>query len=293
MSALHWITTACLSLGIVAGAGACGPQGRDRNGAGDDDDDDGTSAGQSGPESSLAACSDGVDNDNDGLTDCSDPECSGIGTCPICGMITHPLGSPLALPDGMGAGPAYTSKLNFNAFAQGATIQSGQDIQSVCVTMEHTWIRDLQIELHAPSGQTLVLQKMLGRDGDEIFLGNANDCDDAEHPQPGMGAEYCWTPAASNPPMLTYANDGMQMTKLTSLHFNDFSGQCESGKIDELPPGDYQAYGAWNGLVGASLNGDWEIFVQDEWEEDNGFIFQWSIAFDPALVTDCSGPVIE
>ena len=71
-----------------------------------------------------------------------------------------------------------------------------------------------------------------------------------------------------------------------------FAG-CVTGSIDELPPGDYQASGSWDGLVGASLNGDWEIFVQDQWEEDNGFIFQWSIAFDPALVTDCSGPVIE
>jgi len=287
VSALHWIATSAVCFGIVA----CGPQGRERNGTGDDDDD-GTTAGQSGPENSVAACSDGVDNDNDGLTDCSDPECSGIGTCPICGMITHPLGSPLALPDGMGAGPPYTSKLSFMAFAQGATIQSGRDIQSVCVTMEHTWIRDLQIELHAPTSEVLVLQKMLGRDGDEIFLGKANDCDDAEHPQPGVGAEYCWTPTASNPPMLTYANDGMQMTKLSAAHEVPFAG-CVTGSIDELPPGDYQASGSWDGLVGASLNGDWEIFVQDQWEEDNGFIFQWSIAFDPALVTDCSGPVIE
>jgi hypothetical protein len=274
---------------------ACGPSDRERNGG--DDDGSGTPPGEMGPENTAAACSDGFDNDGDGLTDCADPDCSGIGGCPVCGMAQHPLGSPLALPDGMGAGPPYTSKLNFTGFAVGQTVTSVSDILSVCLTVEHSWIRDLQIELHAPSGQKVVLQQMLGQTGSEIFLGNANDCDDAEHPVPGVGADYCWTPTATNEPFLVYANNGMHMNMLQTMHNDGFG--CVSAMVPEIPPGNYQASGDdaggsnWDALVGATLNGDWEIFVQDEWADDNGFIFQWSIAFDPTKVVDCSGPIIQ
>jgi subtilisin-like proprotein convertase family protein len=62
---------------------------------------------------------------------------------------------------------------------------------------------------------------------------------------------------------------------------------------DELPPGNYQVAGDWNSLVGATLNGDWSIFVHDKWAIDNGFIFSWSIAFDPTIVQECSTPPIQ
>jgi subtilisin-like proprotein convertase family protein len=45
--------------------------------------------------------------------------------------------------------------------------------------------------------------------------------------------------------------------------------------------------------MGAPLNGDWTIYIQDKWAIDNGYVFSWSIAFDPTLVQDCSGPIIQ
>jgi len=68
---------------------------------------------------------------------------------------------------------------------------------------------------------------------------------------------------------------------------------CLGDTVDQLPSGDYQASGDWNGLVGAKLNGDWEIRVADLWPVDNGYIFSWSIAFDPMIVQDCSSPPIQ
>jgi subtilisin-like proprotein convertase family protein len=62
---------------------------------------------------------------------------------------------------------------------------------------------------------------------------------------------------------------------------------------EELPPGDYQSSDAWTKLIGAQLNGDWTIVVTDLWPIDYGKIHQWSIAFNPAIVQDCSGPVIQ
>ena len=273
---------------LLVGIVACGPTARPGGGG---DDGNGPDAGKQAPdaqapgpcvpaaESTVQACSDGMDNDCDGLYDCADPDCSGIGACPVCGMVQHPLGTPLPLPDGAGAGPAYTSKLHFDGFAMGQTFAAISNIQSVCLKIEHSWLRDLQIELHAPTGQVVVLQQMLGQTGSEIYLGQANDADSSETPVPGVGADYCWKPTAANPAMLAYANSGSPM-----LSFNGH---------DELPPGDYSAAGAWTPLVGAMLNGDWMIYVQDRWAIDNGFIFEWSIAFDPSLVQDCSGPVIQ
>ena len=265
---------------------ACGPGTRQRPGG----DDDNTQV-DSGPcvpsaEGDVATCSDGLDNDCDGLPDCTDPNCSGVGTCPVCGMVEHPLAQPLALPDGDGAGPPYTSSLHFTGFGATQTFTAVSNIQKVCVNMEHSWIRDLQIELHAPGGQILTLSKQEGNQcpstvgaACEVYLGQANDSDSANAPVPGVGADYCWTPTATNLAMLPYADAGMSM-----LTYNG---------VDELPPGDYQAQDPWTNLVGSPLNGDWTIFVQDKWAIDNGYIFSWSIAFDPTLVQDCSGPIIQ
>ena len=294
---------------VCLGLIACGPNARSRPG-----DDTGSNGGvDSGPctpaaEGDVATCADGIDNDCDGLTDCSDPNCSGVGSCPVCGMVQHPLSQPLALPDGIGGttcttdadcanvmpGPqrcfntitsgmecrqSYTSALHFDGFGQTQTFQAVSNIQKVCINMEHSWMRDLEIDLVAPDGKKVALQAFAGQSGGEIYLGQANDSDTASMPVPGVGADYCFTPTATNPPTIMYANAGSSML--------DFNGHSE------LPPGDYQASDPWTNLVGAPLNGDWSLAVTDLWPIDNGYIFSWSIAFDPSLVQDCSGPVIQ
>ncbi|MDH5494068.1 MAG: hypothetical protein OEY14_19110 [Myxococcales bacterium] len=56
---------------------ACSSSGRTGGGEGGGMDGGGSGLGESGPE----ACTDGVDNDGDGLRDCSDPGCSSVATC--------------------------------------------------------------------------------------------------------------------------------------------------------------------------------------------------------------------
>jgi subtilisin-like proprotein convertase family protein len=268
---------------------ACGPAGRPNNGGGDDTGTLPDSSVCQPTAGSEVSCGDGVDDDCDGRIDCRDPDCSGAAdgpggmACPICGQVQHPIADPLALPDGNGAGPPYTNNLHFAGFGANQTFNAAGNILKVCVNMEHSWIRDLQIELHAPdfanNGKKSVLQLQLGNTGSEIYLGQANDADSANSPVPGIGADYCWSPTATNPPMLDYANMGGAML--------DFNGH------QEMPPGDYRASGGFDTLIGAPLNGDWTIFVQDLWGIDNGYIFEWSIAFDPHLVETCDDPIIQ
>lgn len=296
---------------LVSGLAACGPT--TTNGNGDDttgDDTGGPDARDQGPctvtgtEGTPETCSDHVDQDCDGKFDCSDPDCSGVGDCPVCGQVDTSAGSGITLPDGIvgtacstdadcgGSTPncvenechaSYVSTLDVVGFGDNQVFDTAGLIQSVCITAEHSWLRDMEIRLKAPGGQIVRLQKFLGRTGGEVYLGNANDCDEGS-PSPGTGAMYCWKPTATNPPMLDYANAGNGMSS---------SPSCNGGSATELPPGDYSAADPWTQFNGSPLNGSWSIVVTDLWPADNGFIFDWTIQFDPGAVSDCSGPIVN
>jgi hypothetical protein len=205
-----------------------------------------------------ASDDDGGDGDGDGDSD-SD---SDFDPFEECGEADY-TGGALAIPDGLGI--PYETTLTIEGFGEGATLESAEQIESVCVNMEHTWIRDLQIELESPSGEIVVLSEFLGREGSEVYLGEPDDSDTYD-PNPGVGYDYCWTPTATNPPMLEYCN----------LH-----------TPDTLPPGDYQASSGFDVLVGTALNGMWILRCIDDWGIDNGYIFSWSITFDSSLIPDC------
>lgn len=282
---------------------ACGP-GQRQSG----DDDDNSSGGVDSStctatdEVTPEACGDTLDNDCDGLADCSDPDCSGIGNCPICGEVDTDEGTGIELPDGIvgtacstdaqcsAATPncvesechdSYTSTLNVVGFGPNQTFDDVSIIESVCAEMEHSWMRDVEIRLIAPGGQIVRLQKFLGRTGGEVYLGQANDCDEGA-PVAGTGDVYCWKPTATNPPMLDYANS----SSLSS------APSCSGGTSSELPPGDYAAADPWTLFMGSPLNGQWKFVVTDLWPLDNGFLFNWTIKFNANSVPDCSGPII-
>ncbi|MDX2092393.1 MAG: hypothetical protein SFX73_31305 [Kofleriaceae bacterium] len=270
---------------------ACGPDGRPEG-----DNPSGTP--DASPVTGVEVCTDAIDNDGDGRADCSDVDCSGRDSCPVCGAVENPEVQPLALPDGIGESTtcssntqctdatipncvakechaSYNSQLNFVGFPAGSTLQDPSLLKKVCVEIEHSYLKDLQMELLTPSGGVFVLHKFIDRMGGEIYLGSANDSDDASSPVPGSGMKYCWTPTATN--TMNQKADTMPPSFPNSA---------------VLPPGDYRSEAAWNALIGTDLNGVWEMRVTDLWPQDNGFLFSWSIEFDPSLVSDCAGPII-
>jgi hypothetical protein len=249
---------------------ACGPS---VSGHGDDDDGSGADGGPNNGNChpSVEICSGGGDEDCDGLVDCDDADCDGQPACANasnCGTIEHPEAS-LALPDGDGV--SYTSAIMFTQFGAGQALANVNQFLGVCVNMEHSWARDLQIEITCPSGKTVVLHNFGGRTGGEVFVGIPNDTDDVD-PVPGTGEQYCWTPTATNPTWLEYANQHDPTGFSTVM----------------LPPGDYRSYSPMSDLTGCTLNGTWTLKVTDDWPYDNGFIFSWGLKFDPSIVQDCS-----
>jgi hypothetical protein len=276
-----------LSLLVSLSAAGCGPSGRPGTGG-----DDGVDA---PPATGAEICNDGIDNDGNGRADCSDPACSGVDGCPVCGAVENPEATPLALPDGISSGTmcstdaqcsggtpncvakechaSYTSTLNFIGFPNQAKLADPNKLLKVCIKAEHSWVRDLQIELITPDGAVFILHKFVDRSGGEIYLGEANDSDTAAMPVAGVGYNYCWTPTATTPEFLTAPTV-------------QWSGHAQ------LPAGDYKSVAPWTALTGASLNGTWTMRVTDLWGIDNGFLFKWNIAFDPTLVSDCAGPII-
>jgi len=167
----------------------------------------------------------------------------------------------LALPDG--TGELYQTSIFLTEFSPGQIMVSANDLESICVNMEHSWARDIEITLTCPNGQSIILHDHPGNFGSEVFLGIPNDNDNFS-PIPGLGFDYCWTPNATNPTWIVYANTVL-------------------GGSGTIPAGDYSTFDPISNLIGCPLNGEWTIGVTDYWPADNGFIFNWSIKFQDVL----------
>ena len=270
---LQFVSTSLLALAV----GACGAPG----GGGDDDDDDPRVDASTSEPDAFSTCStpipeicdNQVDDDCDNISDCDDADCSANVACanPNCGQLQTPSGS-LALPDGAcdvsGACAGYEDSLPFTGFTAGQTLTDINKLLGVCINMEHSWLRDITVALRCPDGTEIDLSGFQGRTGGEVFLGVPNDSDSGAVPVPGTGWEYCFAPTATDPSWIPYAN----------AHPAEHT----------LHSGDYNTTDPMTMLLGCPLNGNWTIRVEDRWGIDNGFIFNWSVRFDPSLVEDCS-----
>ena len=163
----------------------------------------------------------------------------------------NPVEEPLLIPDA--TGQSLMASILVNQYEPGVVVTSGHDFE-ICVVMEHSWLRDLEISLVSPDGTQIILHDHPGNFGGEVFMGEPIDGDE-DAPTPGVGYQYCW-----------------KSTSVAGTILQNIKGDLQT-----LPAGTYTAFESFDNFIGVPLNGDWSLEIEDSWGNDNGFVFDWHL----------------
>ena len=187
------------------------------------------------------------------------------------------------LPDITAGNPiTYHDTINISGFTPGETVTNISDLQQLCLNMEHSWLGDLEMQLTCPNGTTINIFNSNdgandiipgGFGGGGTYLGHP---DDNGTGNPGMGENYCWSSSINTLgdfPTEHAANNFINITNPPSPS----AGESMNWN------GIYAPEESFTNLIGCPLNGDWSISVRDNLGADDGYIFEWSILFDPII----------
>lgn len=175
------------------------------------------------------------------------------------------------IPDGpnchhVSSSGCYDAPVTFDQFPPGSTVQSVDDIMSICINMEHSYLGDLRLEIFCPNGQSVMLKDFY--DGGNTMLGGAIDepynsscCDTGCAPM-GIGWTYCFSDQYLNSPQ--------------GLIENAWGNPADSTNTVDTS-GYYQTPNSFSSLVGCPLNGEWMLRICDTMSIDNGFVFWWDL----------------
>ncbi|HEX9825189.1 MAG TPA: T9SS type B sorting domain-containing protein [Flavobacteriaceae bacterium] len=190
---------------------------------------------------------------------------------------TPPVSGANFLPDGTGV--SYETTLSVECFGSSQILTDINQLLSICLNMEHSFLGDLTIEIISPNGQSVVMQDpSVITVAPSANLGTpwaAGALDSqSNNTTPGIGGQYCFVPGNAYPTL----EDGV----ITGGVFT--FGNGPSTYIDSyVPNGNYSSINPLSGLVGSPLNGIWTIRITDNFQEDNGYIFSWELNFDPSI----------
>jgi uncharacterized repeat protein (TIGR01451 family) len=193
------------------------------------------------------------------------------------------------LPDG--SGQQYTVPLNVTGF-DGIVIANEQDLGQVCITMEHSYLGDLEIWLECPTGAIVPLLNSYdpgflpgGTNGGSIFLGHPFDDSGGGA---GNGFEYCFSSAFNSiaGPITQNLTNTIALPTIT----NNIPPLSAGNSMN--PYDTYQPETSFSGFIGCPVNGQWTIYVQDNLMIDDGYIFGWGLYFNPILI-GCSGRIFN
>ncbi|MEZ4993048.1 MAG: proprotein convertase P-domain-containing protein [Saprospiraceae bacterium] len=165
----------------------------------------------------------------------------------------------LPLPDGF---DSYKTTISIKDFPENKLLERPEDLESICLNIEHSYLFDLDIILTCPNGQSDTLQATSFISGQISTLGDPYEADDGQNTGlnghiPGVGFDYCFTADAD-------------------YNWNEYIAANGPG---QLPAGDYLPIQSFDNFVGCPLNGEWTLEVADRLADDNGWIFEWSIDF--------------
>jgi gliding motility-associated-like protein len=205
----------------------------------------------------------------------------GVGFPPGSFVIGGTFGGLLPLPDGSGV--AYNTDINMSGFDNNATVTSADDLASVCVNIEHSYLGDLEMWLECPSGQTVILFNSFagagpfagGFGGGGTFLGDANDTGNGT---PGIGFTYCFSSTDN-----TWGTMAQELANGNTVPVNSFAPPAGNAMN---PDGVYTPEQSFDDLIGCPLNGEWTLHIQDNLSIDDGYVFNWSLNFNSDLFPD-------
>ena len=164
------------------------------------------------------------------------------------------------LPDTL-LGVSQDIQLLQTGFAAGTTIANVNDIQSICLDLEHSFMGDLVIMIECPNSQTAILHQQ-GGGGTQIGIPVQADNVDCSNPATmGTPFTYCFTPTATE----TWVD-----------WVNNNPG------VNTIPAGDYASIDPLTNLVGCPTNGVWTLTVIDNWAADDGTLFSFGLNLDPS-----------
>ena len=175
------------------------------------------------------------------------------------------------LPDGSGV--THTTQIPIAGFGPGETIDSLSQILQICATMEHSYLGDLKINLISPSGQSVVLKQQNGGGscdlGEPIATAPVDGGASSTLIDPGLGYEYCWSAAPTYVTMVLESNN-------FTRNYTDAQGHNYTDTY--LPAGSYQSFDPISNLLGSTMNGNWTLEITDQFNLDNGYIFEWNVS---------------
>lgn len=196
-----------------------------------------------------------------------------VGVDPTTGNFLNGglFGEALELPDGSGTiEDIYTTTITIGGFEPGDTLVSGADIMNICISMEHSFLGDLEMWLTCPghTDSIVMFNAYNGNSGAPGFIPGGFSPGGINLGIPGSGSnqgtcyEYCFS--------------------LTENNFGTFASEF-SGMTGQMSAGTYLPEESYDGLVGCPLNGDWSLSVADSWPADDGWICEWGITFAPGI----------
>lgn len=199
------------------------------------------------------------------------------GVDPISSNFTIPgvFGNQLFLPDG--SGQNYSTDIAISGFPAGTTLQNSGDLVSLCVSMEHSFLGDLEMMLSCPNGQSVMIFNSYsgnglypgGFGGLGTFVGGANDGGSSI----GVCEEYCFSDASGASPAWVNGYNTVAATGPTT------------GSM--VQPGTYHPEQSYiSQLSGCPINGNWTLTVRDNLGIDDGWICSWGITFAANLNPD-------
>ncbi|MDD4529755.1 MAG: T9SS type A sorting domain-containing protein [Bacteroidales bacterium] len=192
--------------------------------------------------------------------------------------------STTLIPDGPNCWtPCLEAKITVDNFAPGSTVESVNDILSVCMNIEHSFAGDLSIELVCPNGSSTILKHFTHSGGAHLGMpiDQSYGCD-PNNPlnAPGIGWNYCFSNQLLDGQRGVISGTSMG-SPIDSSHIFDKTGyfQTPIQSATNMPAWEVTDLNGFSNLIGCPINGDWQIRICDYWGADNGYLFSWDLEF--------------